>query len=364
MKSNYIIIPMDRLGVTSVQKSAMKAFSFVNKLRHDGKNVKWLTKPERLVTEHFFEGHLFSPGGFILEYDESMLEELKNYEITFDIFEERALSGRSLKPATIAFYTGRGAADFCTVPLSEVLELSGFKYEAVCDEDIRKDMLCEFDILLVPGGPDAGESYYWGLGDKGYNVVKDFMQNKGNYFGICAGAYLPLTPSSGSNNCWLGTVKATDDQDLDYWRTGTGFTRLKVTDKNHPFSFGLTAGDENTIDIIYWEGPAFRTLDSSVKVLASFDSFVASGTVTERPQWDLIDNTPAKDAVNNWYNVLNKERFDNYLKGRGAVIETTLNNNKVLLYSPHAEFGNIGICERKNSQVFQLVTNGLFYLSL
>jgi hypothetical protein len=364
LKSNFIIIPMDRLGVTSIQKSAMKAISFANKLRYDGKDVKWLTKPERLVTEHFPEGHLFSPGGFIFEYDELISEELRNHEVSFDVFRGHAPSAISIKPATIAFYTGRGAADFCTVPLSEVMELSGFKYVAISDEDIRKDMLSEFDIFLVPGGPDAGESYYWGLGDKGYEAIKDFMLNKGNYFGICAGAYLPLTPLSGSNNYWLGTVKATDDQDLDYWRTGTGFTRLKITGKNHPFSFGLTAGDVNTIDIIHWEGPALRVLDNSVKVLATYDSFIASGAVPERPQWDLLDNTPAIDAVNNWYNVLSKERFDNHLKGKGAVIETTLNDNKVLLYSPHAEFGNIGICERKNSQVFQLVTNGLLYLSL
>jgi len=61
---------------------------------------------------------------------------------------------------------------------------------------------------------------------------------------------------------------------------------------------------------------------------------------------------------------LNTERFDNHLKDTAAILETKINGNKMILYSPHAEFGNIGVTQRSKSQIFQLITNGLLYLSV
>ncbi len=362
MPKKKIIVPMDRLGVANVQEYPMNTIKFINTLLNN-KEVGWIVQPSYFKTDKFPEGHLYTQGGFIINYNADLLENIKENNIIFDTTEDDVPS-LTLKKTKIALYNGKGAADFCTVPLSEVLNFAGFNFEVLSDEDIRSGLLYEFDILIVPGGPDAGESYYWGLGNRGYENLKQFIWNKGQYFGICAGAYLPLTSLSKENKYWLGIINATDEQDLDYWRTGTGFTRMEIFDSNHLVFSGITAGGINTIDIVYWEGPAIKTLDNSVKILAVFKDFIASGHINERPQWDLFDNTPAIDSIKNWYNVLTRERFYKHLKGRAAIVETELNGNKMVLYSPHFEFGNIGINDRIKSQPFQLITNGLFYLSL
>ncbi|WP_422449077.1 BPL-N domain-containing protein [Thermoanaerobacterium sp. DL9XJH110] len=363
-EKEYIIIPMDRLGVAGAQKDIVGTIKFINTLIDAGKEVFWLVRPVRIFTDDFPEGHIYSPGGFIIKGEPEICEQLKNNEIVYSFITSNLEMPVKINRKKIALYTGKGAADFCTKPLIEVLELTGFKHECLNDKDIRSGLLKEFDIFLVPGGPDAGESFYWGLGDLGYKNIKEFVYDKGSYFGICAGAYLPLKSLSEDNRYWLNLIEATDDQELDYWRTGTGFVRVRVVENMHPFAFGVATGSVNTFDIVYWEGPAIKILRDSVKILARFDDFIASGTNTDYPRWNLLDNTPAKDSIDNWYNILTRERFNKYLKDNAAVVETKINGNKMLLYSPHAEFGNIGITQRKNSQVFQLITNGLFYLSI
>lgn len=362
MIKKKIIVPMDRLGVVNVQDKPMDAIKFINCILSDSR-VNWLTNPTNIKTERFPEGHLYSQGGFVIDYSPEVLERAKESNIVYDIAEEDIISS-PIKKTEIALYNGKGAADFCTVPLSEVMNLSGFNFEVLSDEDIRNGLLDDFDILIVPGGPDAGESYYWGLGNKGYDNLKHYVWNRGQYFGICAGAYLPLTSLSKDNKHWLGIINATDEQDLDYWRTGTGFTKMEIINNNHPVFSSVVAGGVNTTDMVYWEGPAIKPLDESIKTLAVFKDFIASGHINDRPQWELFDNTPAIDSIKNWYNVLTKERFDKHLKDRAAIVETTLGKNKMVLYSPHFEFGNIGISERINSQTFHLITNCLFYLSI
>ncbi|MGB9976437.1 BPL-N domain-containing protein [Thermovenabulum sp.] len=364
-QENYIIVPMDRLGVTCVQKDLVKTINIINSFISQKKDVYWLTSEAKIHTEEFPEGHFFAPGAFIVKKDTDIIEILKKGEVYFSgiVSDFKIENSIRLSKKKIALYTGKGAAEFCLNPLIEVIREMGFNYENVNDHDIRKGLLDSFDILIVPGGPDAGESYYHGLGNKGYSILKEYISSKGNYLGICAGAYLPLTSTSENNRFWLNLVDATDEQELDYWRTGTGFLRIKIIENAHPFAFGLTAGNINTLDMVYWEGPAIKPLSPKVKSLAIFDDFIASGTSTDYPRWDLLDNTPAKDAINNWYNILTRERFNKYLKNFSAVIETRINNNKILLYSPHAEFGNIGITQRKYSQVYLLISNGLFYLS-
>jgi len=362
--SEFLIIPMNRLGVVGVQKNVMGVIKFINEAITRNKRVLWLMIDTQLYTTEFPEGHVYSKGSFILENGVEIKEQLENQNFTFSEIKGDIKNCKELSHKKIALYLGKGTAEFCWKPLIEVLDLAGFPYSPLYDSDIREGRLEHFDILIVPGGPDAGESYYFGMGKLGYDNLKDFIINRGNYFGICAGAYLPLTSLYSENRYWLNLIEATDDHDLDYWRTGTGFVRISITNPLHPFAFGLTSGGVNTLDCVYWEGPAIKVLKDNVKILAKFNEFIASGTTHDRPTWDLLDNYPAIDSINSWYNLLTKERFDKYLKGSAAIVETKINSNKVLLYSHHAEFGNIGIARRKDSMIFLLITNALFYLSI
>ena len=353
---------MDRLGVGSVQSNPMRTIKFVNSLV-DSKDVRWLLKPASILTQKYPEGHFFNTGAYFIDYDSDLIDKMIESKITYDIAKDFRL-GKKINSSKIALYHGKGTADFCIAPLTEVLELAGFKYKHLSDGDIRKGLLSEFEIFLVPGGPDAGESYYCGLGEKGYNNIKNFLYKNGKYFGLCAGAYLPLKSISKDNRYWLELIDATDEDDLDYWRTGTGFIRIKILENYHPVVSGISAGTVNTLDLIYWEGPALKILSNHVKTIATFYDFIASGATMDYPKWDLLDNTLARNSINGWYNVLTRERFDKYLKKRASIVETKINGNKAILYSPHAEFGNIGISQKINSQTFQLITNGLFYLGM
>lgn len=360
--NKQIIIPMDRLGVRNIQNNVMFAVKSVNKLLNNNNKVMWLTEGNKIVSNRFPEGHFFQAGAFLIEHTNDNIDRMKENDIIFDITESQ--NGKEIKPVKIALYGGKGTAKFCIDPIVEVLDLSFFNYRILSDGDIRSGLLDEFDILLVPGGPDAGESYYWGLGERGYTNIKNYIYGKGDYFGLCAGAYLALKPLSDKNNYWLDLIDATDDHELDYWRTGTGFVRVKILNTDTPVTAGLVAGNTNTIDMIYWEGPAMRALSDNVKIIAKYDDFIASGSKNEFPNWDLLDNFMAIKSVKEWYNILTKERFENYLHNKAAILESKINNNKIVLISPHAEFGNIGISNKKESQSFQFITNTLLYLSI
>jgi glutamine amidotransferase-like uncharacterized protein len=353
---------MDRLGVKNLQKNSMLAIKTMNEILHKNIEVRWLTQPGELITKNFPEGHFFQQGAFSIDYSPDITAQLREKNICFDIIESGI--GEVIKPIKIALYHGKGTAEFCIEPIIEVLDLSSFNYRLLSDNDIKRGLLDSFDILLVPGGPDAGESYYWGLGKKGYKNIQSYVYNKGHYFGLCAGAYLALKPLSSENKYWLELVDATDDCELDYWRSGTGFVRINILDRYTPIIAGLAVGNVNTMDMIYWEGPAMRVLNNTVKIVAEYSDFIASGCQDHYPNWDLLDNYLAVKSIKEWYNKLTETRFNKYLENKAAILETTINQNRVVLISPHAEFGNIGISPKRETQSFQLITNTLFYLSI
>lgn len=60
------------------------------------------------------------------------------------------------------------------------MKWGGFNYELISDTDIRMGKLNNFGIFLVPGSPDAGECYYAGLGEKGYDEILSFLPPEAN----------------------------------------------------------------------------------------------------------------------------------------------------------------------------------------
>jgi len=243
-------------------------------------------------------------------------------------------------PKRMGVYNGLNCVPFCFDPYRDLFHDYGFPYVELTDEDIRAGALSDMDVLVVPGGPDAGESYYAGLGDKGQQEVKDFVARGGGYRGSCAGAYFPLTARSGSpaQRMWLNIVSATDPAGLDYWRTGTGFVRVALnTSTRSPMLFGLGYGEPSTVDVIYWEGPAFHGLDDQTRVLATYQELVGSGD--QMPKWQVNHNQCASDALA-WSNPLTQERFDTHLQRVPAAIETHYGKGRLVLYSFHPEFGS------------------------
>ncbi len=358
-RAGSLLVPWDRLGVEHIQSDFLEASRRINVILQEGEPFRRMHRSVHCSTPRFPEGHFYAPGAFLfpLSYRD-FLEEGGVFFEEVSLPSEEKSSGVS---RDLVLYVGRGAADFCVDPLKEVLDWSGFPYREMDHEDLRRGLLPEDAVLLVPGGPDAGESYYAGLGDKGYAILRNHMLGKGSYFGVCAGAYLPLTSFDQRNSFWLNLVDVTDAQALDYWRTGTGFVRVSLREK-HPCFYGLQAGPRNTLDLIYWEGPGMEVFGKNARSLGEYESFVASGHPEHVPSWEMGDNYPAKEALGGWYNLLSPERFEKHLRGRSAFVECRTGEGKTLLFSPHGEFGNIGMGERRKSPSFLLILDALFYL--
>lgn len=358
------IIPATRLGLESVQKQVYDIYKFIFQSIAEGRKVHWMSSPTTLVTSKFPEGHVFEAGDFLLDMDSHEAKELeKNDVIVHQIEESATIDARGLQsPGTIAFYNGLNCADFCYDPFPSIFPMLGVPFQEINDENIRNGDLSSYRLAFVPGGPDAGESYYAGMGDKGFDELKKFIQNGGMYIGSCAGSYLPLSTRKGTpeERAWLGIVNAGDNSGLDYWRTGTGFVRISMDDTQHPVTYGVALGNPSTVDMIYWEGPSFDNAGDDFDVIATFDSFIAGGM--HPPSWDLSSNPKAEEAMG-WSNCLTPERFEKYLLGRPAIAESRYGKGKLILFSPHPEFGTPHVLEpEQHSITFKFIANAMLYL--
>lgn len=235
-----------------------------------------------------------------------------------------------------------------------------FPYTELTDEDIRNGELDNYDLFIVPGGPDAGESYYAGLGDKGMDEIRKYLERGGNYIGSCAGSYFPLTArlNTPERRMWLNVVGATDPTGLDYCQRGAGFVRINLDVIDHPIMYSISYGLPSSLDVIYWEGPVFYVSDPNVKVLATFQSLLASGT--EYPKW-TNDNSYVKECMT-YPNPITKERFDKHLKDMPAIIEATYGKGRLIMFSMHPEFGSPTMNNWQESLAPLFIVNSIYDL--
>lgn len=354
-------IPTDRIGYDNYQQSIGQTYRTINQLLAAGVYVKWHTREQRLITSRWPEGHIYD-SGFEVENCEKAREILDEAGLVREEVQELSGAGRMLRSMKIAFYMGRGAGVDFAKPLEEVLGWGGFFMDSLKDEDIRAGKLENYDALVVPGSPDAGECYYHGLGELGFEKIREFIRDRGHYLGVCGGAYLPLTSYNTQNHTWLNIVEATDTEDLDYWRTGSAHVRCRIDMSDHPVFAGVTAGNRNSVNIVYWEDPAIEIRGDNVKRLGHFERLLVSGAELA-PYWDMFDNELAKEATDGYYNPVTQEVFDELLYQKTAFAEAEYGGHHILMYSPHPEMGNVGYAKRKDTINFLLLYNGLFYLS-
>lgn len=356
-----IFIPTDRIGYDNFQKSIGQTYQTINELLAAGKEIDWYTEPNRLVTELWPEGHIYD-SGFALDACDEVCHMLDEAGIIYERAEGLKDNGRRLRAMKIAFYMGRGAGVDFAKPLEEVLAWGGFGMDSLDDQDIRDGKLESYDALVVPGSPDAGECYYHGLGELGFEKIREFIRDRGHYLGVCGGAYLPLTSYDTKNHTWLDVVQATDTESLDYWRTGSAHVRCRIDAADHPIFAGVTAGSRNSVNVVYWEGPAIEIRGGNVRQLGHFERLLSSGA-EQKPYWDMFDNDLAKEAVDGYYNPVTQKVFEELLENKTAFAEAEYGKHHILMYSPHPEMGNVGYARRKDSINFLLLYNGLFYLS-
>jgi hypothetical protein len=93
----------------------------------------------------------------------------------------------------IGIYTGSGASH-SWLWFVEILDRIGFYHVHFVDErDILSNALEPLDVLLMSGGDTFAIAE--GLGPRGSDRLRSFIEGGGLYIGTCAGAYLPLRSS-------------------------------------------------------------------------------------------------------------------------------------------------------------------------
>lgn len=93
----------------------------------------------------------------------------------------------------ISIYTGRGASH-SWLWFVEILDRMGFhNVHFVNEGNILSNALDSSDVLLMSGGDTFAIAE--GLGQKGSDCLRSFIEGGGLYIGTCAGAYLPLKSS-------------------------------------------------------------------------------------------------------------------------------------------------------------------------
>jgi glutamine amidotransferase-like uncharacterized protein len=361
MRENMQLLSLERLGQTNRQGSPVESFKWLHQLLKNDQTVYQTSTELEFYTDSFPEGHIYPPGTILIDADVSapspiFIEQAELQPEQFQFIKLLHL------PKRIGVYNGLNSAAFCYDPYKKFFDLYDLPFEELTDNQIRNGILAEIDLFVVPGGPDAGESYYAGLGKKGFQEITNYVENGGNYLGSCAGAYLPLTarPGAPESRMWLNLIGATDSTGLDYWRTGTGFVRIKLSAGSHPSMYSLSYGVPSTLDVIYWEGPGIEiTNNSNIKVLAVYDEFLASGS--EKPNWSVAENQCALDSLE-WNNPLSRSRFDTFLKEKAAAVEAVFGKGKLVLFSFHPEFGSPVTGSWEASPTHLLLLNTILYL--
>jgi glutamine amidotransferase-like uncharacterized protein len=144
--------------------------------------------------------------------------------------------------------------------------------DVVTAEDIRNEILDDYDIVAVPGGW-AG-AYIQDLGSSGVARIRYFVENGGAFFGVCAGAYfacdgirwegeyieytLDLYPNIGN-----GPI-----EEIAAW-PGHNMTQINL---NKEAGGPDLSGEPDSHTVMYYGGPYFETSGTEgVITLATYD---------------------------------------------------------------------------------------------
>ncbi len=90
----------------------------------------------------------------------------------------------------VAIYVGPGVFGSGPDELTGMLARHSDQFQGriIGPGEVKSASLDQFDVVIFPGG--SGSKQAEGLGEKGREVVRDFIADGGGYLGICGGCYL------------------------------------------------------------------------------------------------------------------------------------------------------------------------------
>jgi glutamine amidotransferase-like uncharacterized protein len=165
--------------------------------------------------------------------------------------------------------------------VEKMFEYMNFTTETVNGNEINNGALDDFDILVCPGGSG---SPFEDLGMNGINKIRDFIENGGGYFGICAGALY-----ASDYFVWKGVQSFEPPFDeeivmgknmnfdlfpgvgyfpIEEISVNTAMTKINIVDRTHPITDSLP----DHMHIFYAQGPYLEPYENAnITVLATYD---------------------------------------------------------------------------------------------
>jgi glutamine amidotransferase-like uncharacterized protein len=239
----------------------------------------------------------------------------KHYIDTKTFFNDFVKQGQHRQRLKIALYTSsyegtNDLNDICRILDNEPL----FSYQLLNAKQIRDGKLCDFDIVIFPGGNSVEQGK--DIGATGKTAVRDFVQNGGGYLGICAGGFLATT----NDSYGLGLINARAITGSRYLSgqgyisqsvRGTGNIDLELTDLGQQ----LFGGAKELRSIYYSSGPVFYpAMREDLPDFVSLATFRTEITLYEYQQGEMI--------------------------GKPSIIAAPYGKGNVCAISPHFEMSN------------------------
>ncbi|MHA2065444.1 MAG: BPL-N domain-containing protein [Candidatus Thorarchaeota archaeon] len=144
--------------------------------------------------------------------------------------------------------------------------------DVVTAAEIRNGVLDDYDIVAVPGG--WAWAYFQDLDASGVAIIRQFVENGGAFFGVCAGAFFAC-----DNIRWEGgyiqysldlypNIGNGPIEEIAAW-PGRNMTRINL---NKGVDGPDLSGEPDSHTVMYYGGPYFETSGTEgVATLATYD---------------------------------------------------------------------------------------------
>lgn len=334
------------MALNSDHQNWRRSYQCVNFLLKEGATILW-------ATDHFSaftvsgEEKTFDRGTFLIT--ETLSKTLfswlqhaeQRFEVEFVKLESvQGFAGLPLKPLRIAMYGGGGAPFNHARIFAEL----GFFVDFISPQEIKLGKLAEFDLFVMPGGGGiAMKGQLDPLGDKGCQMIADFVRQGGMYMGSCAGAFdAALVSDSFVAMCpqqrHLQLINAAvwnrnDTEWVGLDSPGVGILESQNLRPDHPVMFGMP----ERFRITHYNGPLFEHQPGTLADASDSIGLSAVTGFTEEftPAEYFLRFSEYDDAIAQETSLIGKaareERF-NIVSGYNGL-------GRVVLFGSHPEFG-------------------------
>ena len=216
----------------------------------------------------------------------------------------------------VLIYAGKGSSH-SWIWLADLLEANGvFSASFTSATNFARGLERSPSMAVVSGGD--GFEIASALSGKGFEALKEYVSSGGRYFGICAGAYIPLPsriePFRGLNMSLTkirNTREAPSDMDVISPRMAVKYGSCSVF---HPVRGEVMVGDDKeTLAAPIYGGPVFGEPEAD-RVVLRYQSFTPRTTF--QVERSLAEQT---------------------MIGHPAVIECVHSDGQLVLAGPHLE---------------------------